>query len=94
MSSTEHIGAYFAESAEAKRERRLQRRRKSPGRRASETAEQKEDKLSRRRMRDRAKRAAESQHKREALYSQAKLNPPISMQFTPQTTSSGSPHNV
>ena len=28
------------------------------------------------------------------LYSQAKLNPPISMQFTPKTTSSGSPHNV
>ena len=60
MNSTEHIGASFAESAEAKRER--EKTSKNPY--------------------------------IPMLYSQAKLNPPISMQFTPQTTNSGSPHNV
>ena len=59
MSSTiNDVRVAPGESAEAKRERRLQRRRERD--RASETAEQREERLSRRRIRDRARRAAQS----------------------------------
>ena len=56
MSSVNDIGASFAESAEARRERRLQRRReRERAHCASETAEQWEERLSRRRIKDRAR---------------------------------------
>ena len=60
MSSTiNDVRVAPGESAEAKRERRLQRRReRERAHRASETAEQREERLSRIRIRDRARRAA------------------------------------
>ena len=69
MSSTiNDVRVAPGESAEAKRERRLQRRReRERAHRASETAEQREERLSRRRIRDRARRAAQSVEQRQTL---------------------------
>ena len=67
MSSTNDISVAPAESAEAKRVRRLQRRcERERARRASETAEQWE-RLSRRRIRDRARRETQSVEQRQTL---------------------------
>ena len=69
MSSTiNDVRVAPGESAEAKRERRLQRRReRERAHRASETAEQQEERLSRRRIRDGARRAAQSVEQRQTL---------------------------
>ena len=69
MSSTiNDVRVAPGESAEAKRERRLQRRcERERAHRASETAEQREERLSRRKIRDRARRAAQSVEQRQTL---------------------------
>ena len=83
MSSTNDISVAPAESAEAKRVRRLQRRReRERARRASETAEQREERLSKR-IRDRVtcRREAQSVEQRQTL-------------FIPFCTRSGSPQTM
>ena len=68
MSSTNDISVAPAESAEAKRVRRFQRRHeREKACCASETAEQREERLSRRRIRDRARREAQSVEQRQTL---------------------------
>ena len=66
-SSTNDVSVAPGESAEAKRERRLQKTAKERGSRASETAKQREERLSRRSIRDRVRRAAQSVEQRQTL---------------------------
>ena len=82
MSSTNDISVGPAESAEAKRVRKLQsRRERERARRASETVEQREERLSRRIRDSRVRREAQSVEQRQTL-------------LIPFCTRSGSPQTM
>ena len=92
MSSTNDISVALTESAEAKRVRRLQRRReRERARRASETVEQGEERLSRRRIRDRARREAQSVEQRQTLLQHRLIT--CAEMHADHIVSSGLPHN-
>ena len=67
MSSTTDISASFSESAEAKRERRLQRRRERKSLLCIGNSQTTEERLTSRRIRDRARHTAQTVEQRQAL---------------------------